>query len=524
MQRTREILQESVFSALETRSTKGMKESCSAYLPRDRLVSLATAEPLPEEASGSVLFADISGFTPLTEAYEAHLGSRRGGEELTRVLNDVYAELIGEVERQRGSVIGFAGDAITCWFAGDDGARAVATGLAMQAGMDRFKAVPSPAGGTIALGLKAAVTIGQVRRFVVGREDVQRVDVLAGDPVYRVAELEHLAERGEVLVDAAGRAALDGRGQFGEPREADGIQGWPVLQMAVVPRVEPWPELDSLTVPDEQVDAWMIAAIRSRYRSGLGEFFTELRPATTLFMKFEGIDFERDEEAPTKLDGFFRGVQEIITELGGVVHQLTLGDKGSFLYAAFGAPVSHEDDTRRALSATLRLRALADDSPHIAAVKFGVGRGTTRTGAYGGPTRRSYGVLGDQVNLAARLMGKAAPGQILVSDPAAREVRTQFQLRELAPIRVKGKSMPITVYSLEGELERHARRRADQAYALPMVGRASELAAALDCLERARGGRGQAVLLQAEAGLGKGRLAAEIQARAAASGFRIFHG
>jgi len=63
-----------------------------------------------------VLFADISGFTPLTEALVRTLGARRGAEELNRQLNEVYDALIAEGDRYGGSVIGFGGDAITCWF------------------------------------------------------------------------------------------------------------------------------------------------------------------------------------------------------------------------------------------------------------------------------------------------------------------------------------------------------------------------------------------------------------------------
>ena len=503
-----------------------MKESCNAYLPRDRLVSIASGYVLPGRADGSVLFADISGFTPLTEAYEAQLGSRKGGEELTRVLNDVYGDLIDAVDRWRGSVIGFAGDAITCWFDGDDGLRAVNSALAMQRAMDRFKAIPSPGGGTIALGLKAAATLGTVRRFVVGSEVIQRVDVLAGDPVYRVAVVEQLAERGEVLVDRFIRDSLGTRAVFDEDGRGDGteVRAWVVRSAASAGEIEPWPDLEVVAIPPESLDPWLISAIRGRLRSGMGDFFTELRPAATLFMKFDGIDYEHDEAADQKLDHFFSQVQQIVTDCGGVVHQLTLGDKGSFLYAAFGAPISHEDDTRRCMAAALRLRELRDQLDFIESVRIGIGRGTTRTGAYGGPTRRTYGVLGDQVNLAARLMGKAGDGQILVSDPAAREGRDAFRLLALPPIRVKGKSMPITVHSLEGELEDQAEDGTGSGYALPMVGRREELAFVSDKLGLALGGFGQVVSIVAEAGLGKSRLVAEVIGQARTSGFRILQG
>ncbi len=83
----------------------------SLYLPQDRRLALARGAALPERAEGTALFADISGFTPLTEALARALGPRRGIEELTAQINRVYDALIAGVERYGGSVVSFAGDA-----------------------------------------------------------------------------------------------------------------------------------------------------------------------------------------------------------------------------------------------------------------------------------------------------------------------------------------------------------------------------------------------------------------------------
>ena len=76
---------------------------------------------MPDRVSGSAIFADISGFTPLTEALAAELGPQRGAEELTAVLDMVFDAVLGELHRYGGSVIYFSGDAVTCWLDGDDG-------------------------------------------------------------------------------------------------------------------------------------------------------------------------------------------------------------------------------------------------------------------------------------------------------------------------------------------------------------------------------------------------------------------
>src|ERR671932_1960002 len=76
--------------------------------------------------------------------------------------------------------------------------------------MGQFAAVATPSGRTVTLAMKAAVATGPVRRFLVGSPDMQVIDVLAGTTLEHLAAAEHLAARGEVVVDPATVAALDG--------------------------------------------------------------------------------------------------------------------------------------------------------------------------------------------------------------------------------------------------------------------------------------------------------------------------
>ena len=116
-------------------------EVLDAYIPMDRRLALARGATLPDRVQGAALFADISGFTPLTEALAREFGPQRGAEELTRLLNRIFDALITELHRYGGSVIGFAGDAMTCWLDGDTGLKATACALAMQQRMEPFDSV-----------------------------------------------------------------------------------------------------------------------------------------------------------------------------------------------------------------------------------------------------------------------------------------------------------------------------------------------------------------------------------------------
>ena len=122
------------------------------------------------------------------EALRDSLGPRRGAEELTHHLDTVYTALITEVEKYGGSVIGFAGDAISCWFDdahGPAAPRATASAFALQKAMQAFAAIALPNGSTTALTLKVAIATGSVRRFVVGEPTIHLIDALAGATVAR---------------------------------------------------------------------------------------------------------------------------------------------------------------------------------------------------------------------------------------------------------------------------------------------------------------------------------------------------
>ena len=179
--------------------------------------ALADTREMPDRVVGAALFADISGFTPLTEALAAELGPQRGAEELTANLGRVFHAVIDALDRRGGDVIYFAGDAITCWLDGDDGTRAAAAALAMQAAMAREGTIHTPGGTTVQLALKVAVACG-ARRFVVGDPDIQLIDVLAGALIDDLAEAEHHAEKGEVVLDPSAMDALGDRVRIGERR------------------------------------------------------------------------------------------------------------------------------------------------------------------------------------------------------------------------------------------------------------------------------------------------------------------
>ena len=497
-------------------------DNLSSFIPLDRRQALLRNAELPQRAVGAALFADISGFTPLTEALLKNFGAKHGAEKLTEHLNTVYGKLIAELHRYGGSVIGFSGDAITCWLNNDDGRRAVACGLAMQKAMQQFAMLQISANRSVALNIKIAVSAGQSRRFYVGNPAIQRIDVLAGQTIDRMAAAEKAAEKGEVIVAPEVAGCLGNMLEIREWRRNNAGKAFAVvgkLQRPVETISVGIPSAPERTVllPDDIARPWLLPPIYERLKYRQDQFLAEIRPAVTLFLRFEGIDYDQDNAAGDKLDSYIRWVQQILDGYGGYLLQLTHGDKGSYLYAVFGAPIAHDDDAARATTAALDLVSLPEELKFVVNIQIGISQGRMRVGPYGSSARRTYGVLGDEVNVAARLMSKAAPGQILVSHRVFKTARTRFDFKELGEISVKGREdTRFLIY------EAVRRKAAPLLQSYPtgiktaLVGRERELQALRETLLA----KGQFIRLQGAAGIGKSRLIAELLQQANKLGFR----
>jgi len=453
-----------------------------------------------EIGEGSVLIADVSGFTPLTEALARRHGARRGAEEVAALLNRVYGALVTEVDRAAGSVVEFAGDAVCCCFDGDDGSRALRCGLRMQASMAGLRA-----GGVLAE-VTVAIATGPFRRLGVGDPALRVYEVVAGPAVDRVSAIAPHAGRGEVLVDGATADALGERlvlvGRRGQAGDRCAAVGQVIG--ASPPDAAPPPDLDAgLARP------WVPAGIYDRLRED-DLLVGELRSVVPLFAGFSGIDYAATD-AGQRLDAYVRFAQTTIASLGGTVFTVTVDDKGSYLCAGFGAPVAHDNDPQRAAAAALALVAPPPAAGGVQPAGIGMTRGRMYAGTYGGATRRTFGLQGTRTNLAARLMQSAAPDQILVDEPLAALLQPHYELRALPALRVKGHTTSVASRELVG-----ARQGAGSAAAAPvLVNRVDERARIEDLLRALLDGEGGVVLLEGEPGIGKSRLVRHLAERAA---------
>ncbi len=482
----------------------------SAHLAADRVVAAGTGLDVSGRSDGAVLFADLAGFTRLTEALAVGLGPRRGAEELSRHLDGVYDLVIAEVHHHGGAVVVFSGDAVTCWF--DDhlpeGAaagvhRATTCALGLQRALGELGALELPDGSTVNLSLKVAVAAGPAHRVAVGDPEVRLLDVLAGRTVDRTAATERAARPGEVVLDEQAARGLDGVVHVGEWRADADARPVAVVRGIDLPSAPaPWWESTPALKP-EQARPWILAALRDQPDNRT----TELRTTVALFVSFGDFQFDDDPTASQELDTYVRWVESVADRHGGTLLNVTLGDKGSYLYVAFGAPIAHEDQADRALACALELRDLPAKVAAAGAVAIGLDLGVTRTGAYGSRERHTFGVLGDATNVAARLMAIAAPGEILASERVRRACRQRIVDEEVAPVEVRGHEEPVAVVRVVGRPVGGPRLRAFG----PIAGRVDELTHLRGAVGAVRDGPPGVALIEGDAGVGKSHLLAALR-------------
>ena len=236
----------------------------------------------------------------------------------------------------------------------------------------------------------------------------------------------------------------------------------------------------------------------------------ERKLATLLFADLVGSTELGSSEDPERtramLTRFYDVMAAEIADAGGTVEKFA----GDAVMAAFGAPVSHEDDAERALHAALSMqRRLGELFGGQLALRIGVNTGEV---VMGRPREGSSFVTGDAVNVAARLEQAAEPGEILVGERTATAVRGAFELGEPVTVQAKGKQEGVVARRLIRALTL-ARPRGVGGLTSAFAGRADELDA-LGTAYRvvAAEGRAHLVNIIGEAGVGKTRLVREFWA------------
>ena len=428
-----------------------------------------------------------------------------GMEELSKIISEYFGCLVEVIVEHGGDIVKFAGDALLAIWPVSSGEslditthRAAQCALAVQTAMRAFASR-----ATTQLELKVALGAGPLNCMHVGGVFGRWELLIAGDPFLQAGRAGDQAKPGDVVVSQEAMRILNDLGE-GEPCE-DGSFYLTALRREI-DCVEL--EIPALTPSQsEMLFPYLPAAIRTRLDTANAGWIAELRRITILFVNLPGITHQTPIEDVQRM---MRDLQSTLYKYEGSVNKLSVDDKGITFVAVLGLPpLAHEDDPLRGLQAAQGLRTYLKKLGLNTAI--GVTTGRAYCGSVGSPRRCEYTIMGDVVNMAARLM-QAAPDSILCDQATYDAVSNAIKFETLAPIKVKGKAEPVQVYRpADQPAPTTDRTRTSNIF----IGRRAELAMlATQVNGLAKGGSGAVVIIEGDAGTGKSRLVEEVQNKA----------
>jgi class 3 adenylate cyclase/tetratricopeptide (TPR) repeat protein len=484
-----------------------MSDALTRYLPRLVIAHhggrTGPAGVSEQHLDAAVMLADVSGFTALAERLAAE--GAHGAEELTRTLNAYFGPLIDRILASGGDVVKFAGDALlVLWPVNGDPEDAVWRAAHCARRLQDFSEREQSDGPT-RLSLKVCVGLGAMRLSHVGGRAGHFEVLVTGSALEPLAGISHRATPGKILLTEGAAIALGPRAQV-RPLEA----GTELVEVtpARFPAAEPLPAAD-----EQALRGHLPPSVLGRL--GAGEaWLGELRTATVLFVNFPQASYQTPLE---RAQAIMEVLQATLARHEGVLNKLSCDEKGVSMVAAFGLPpLAHEDDPARAVLAALSMHT----ELNARGVRHAIGLATGRVfcGVVGSPARCEYTVMGDTVNLAARLM-QAARDDVFCDEATFARAQGRASFEALPLIPVKGKAEPVAVFRPVAELARARAARSE------VVGRLREREEALAALRRlAEGSPGAPLVIEGEPGIGKSCLAGELLSGARELGLRVLTG
>lgn len=497
-------------------SLESQAQKLAPYLPvtlaRDILQHGLTTPGHPHTLTAATLFADISGFTAMSE--ELAGDGPRGAEEVNRVLLQTFTAMVDIIHELGGAISHFYGDAMSVYFPEEDGqaaARALACAQQMQQLMlSRFRTVktsrPADKNPTFPLTMKIGVGYGRCQEWVVGSTQSSLEFVLTGTAVDEAAQAEKQARAGQIVASCA------------------------VLRQANLPCTQPFALLETaLPVPPARpllnwlayeppalqrlIDTtlpFIPPALQPRLTTPGLEVLAEHRPVTSMFVQFELEQRSDTALVGAQLQQYYLWACQVVArfaQANGRVNRVLTGDKGNQLHIIFGAPVA-PDAPEQAIRCALALQR--ERPSFISAQRIGLCTGKVFAGPVGSESRREYTVVGDVVNLSARLTAVCAPGDVLTEPGSAERVANLLEFAPLPPRKMKGKQSEVTPYRAIGERATLVQVQAYFDVERPLIGREAEIETLRAALHAARQGSGGLAAISGNAGVGKTRLLGEM--------------
>lgn len=416
-----------------------LRASLSKFIPRALFPLLKEGRECCVQ-KGCVLFADLAGFTNLTE--NLTLIGKEGAEELTKILNSFFDRMIDIILENGGDVIRFGGDAMTIFFPSPI-EKALKTSLVLQKECSNFQNVHTKA-GIFSLGMKIGVSYGDVTLGIVGNKTIGFDYFASGDALDKSAEAEHHAQKGEVLVHPECSSFID-ETRFNLIKTKDGFLK--VESEKIPSETEDKFLFDDAFIPEEdQLLDFLPAYVKEKAEIEEQKLVGEHRRTTTLFLRFSNLDCSNLENI-NKIKTIYSEIASSVKKYGGIINKIDMGDKGSKILALFGSPLSLENQEEFGVRCSLEIIENKVLQQLDCDLSIGMTTSNLFSAYVGSNKRREFTVMGDGINLAARLMTANLPSKIIVNEAVYQKTKDVFEYDSYEPISVKGKSEKIKVFS-----------------------------------------------------------------------------
>jgi class 3 adenylate cyclase/tetratricopeptide (TPR) repeat protein len=479
---------------------------CLGYLSRLAIRQIKEKRNLIE-IRGSFLFADLSGFTAMSDRLSA--SGRLGSEELASAINRIFDPLLEIIFSYDGDVIKFGGDAVLVLFAGEDHAyRAAECGFSLLESIGTSDKVTTSV-GDFPIAVHIGISCGSALSAIVGSNEGRCDHLFCGPDVSLAYAAADRAAAGELLVTenclpylktCAGHISAAGRFlRMNKPADNHN-------QCAIH-------DDEAIDIEYSHTKPFLAAGLWEKITlSSDGKIEGEHRHITTMFIGIDGWHknlVSRD----VNRGGYYGPVNDHIVHLfsitekyGGNIVRLDLTDAGEKALVLFGAPVLRENAPVDALRAALEMKKTTIDIsralPELLKIRIGINSGISYVGDVGGSLRREYTAMGKEVNLAARLMTKADWGEI-IAGPATLEMAGKlFRTEVKGRFSLKGVKEPVVLERVVAEKSILARKKAS----LNLVGREKEIEVLDRFVAGVSASKGGLVQIFGEAGSGKSAL------------------
>jgi class 3 adenylate cyclase/tetratricopeptide (TPR) repeat protein len=460
-----------------------------------------------ENFISAALFADISGFTSITERL-AERGPQ-GVEMLSSILNDYFGKLTSKIAEHGGDVVNFAGDSLLAIWKIPNASDTAGTLDAVLQCAHRIQTELQgyETGVSTKLSMRVGVGVGETRVFFLGSTDDTWKFLLAGESIEQAQFAEKIATPGDIICSPKVWELLNHLSDY----RVETVQyGGAYLRLTHVPdtfmleRRQP-PQLSEDL--EKSLQGFVPSTVLTHLIAGQMDWLAELRRLTVVFINLKGFN---GDTSLTHAGEVIRVIHETAAQFEGYINTIGMDEKGASPIMIFGAPpFAHEDDPVRGVMAAREVSRKLTALGQLHSI--GITTGRAFCGVIGGVSRREYATIGDVINTAARLMQAAwgGEGRPILCDAVTQQAASQrVKFSQLELIHLKGKSEAVAAFRLLDEGDVSIRVRHDN----PFVGRMSEkefLRKAFVQVSKESARR--IVILEGEAGIGKSRLLEYVQ-------------